>query len=180
MKKEKYNIFLGWNRKIRLVVIACLVFVLQGCATTNDPRQGGFFSSLHALSTGAYEERLSRKQLELEEARKSQGQLKKEVIQSGDEVADSSKELETTEKRLLVFESDLDAISNSLFEATIAEKIEDDERLRLETEISSLRRKAAQISQEKLTPSDDKINRIKELEKRRRELEVALQAALSF
>lgn len=180
MEKGKCNSLFGRNRKRYLVFIACLFFVLQGCATTNDPRQGGFFSSLHALSTGAYEERLNRKQLELEEARRTQGQLKKGVIQSGDEVAGYSKELKTAERQLLIFQSDLDAISNSLYEAAEAEKIEDNERLCLETEISSLRRKAAQISKERLTPSDEKINRIKELENQRRELEVAFKAALTF
>lgn len=39
--------------------------LIIGCATTNDPRQGGFFGGIAGLSSGAYEERLKQREYDL-------------------------------------------------------------------------------------------------------------------
>lgn len=49
----------------RYLLIILPLMILTGCATTTDPRQGGFFGGLYGMSSGAYDKRIQTRQNEL-------------------------------------------------------------------------------------------------------------------
>jgi len=65
------------------VKLMCCVFlfaIVSGCATTSDPRQGGFFGGLAGLSSGAYEERLKQRENDLAQQQSTHQDLTQESI----------------------------------------------------------------------------------------------------
>lgn len=51
--------------KRNIVFCIFLLPLLTGCATTNNPREGGFFGGVAGLSSGAYDERLKHRKYDL-------------------------------------------------------------------------------------------------------------------
>lgn len=169
---------INWRGRWAWSIVA--IFILSGCATTAEPKKGGFFSNLHNLLSGAYEKSLDRKKQALEDARSGQDDLKNDVIKSGDEVAYHSEGLKTAENKLLIFQNQLGEMKGRLQTASKAQRIEATELTRLEAEIALLEKQAIQISNEPVVSAEEKNTRIIELENRKQELENALQAALVF
>lgn len=46
----------------RYLLLILPIMILTGCATTTDPRQGGFFGGLYGMSSGAYDKRIQTRQ----------------------------------------------------------------------------------------------------------------------
>jgi chromosome segregation ATPase len=55
-----------------------VVVLLSACATTDDPRDGGFISGVQGLSSGAYEQRVREREDNLEKLRAMQQDLEQE------------------------------------------------------------------------------------------------------
>jgi septal ring factor EnvC (AmiA/AmiB activator) len=64
------------NRK--LVFCIFLLSVITGCATTSNPREGGFFGGVAGLSSGVYEERLKQREYDLAQQQSVNQDLKQE------------------------------------------------------------------------------------------------------
>ena len=65
---------------IRTGITSCVLvtLLLAGCATSDDPREGGFFGGVQGLSSGAYADRVSTREARLTALRETQRELSNE------------------------------------------------------------------------------------------------------
>ena len=157
-----------------------LLNLLSGCATTDDPEEGGLFSIIHSLSTGAYDKRIERKQAELEEAKRNQASLKEQAGQSDIQIATAKGQIETAQERLSALKDDLHDLLERIQEAETVQEIETADRQRLESEINALSKEATLISNDTEMSVETKKQRLDDLTKRKKKLEDVFQTALGF
>ncbi len=92
--------------------LICIIFsvTLTACATTDDPRKGGFFGGIGGLSSGAYETRVQQRQDELNRQKNISDELKQESSSLENEARAKESELATEQKRLADMEEKLSAL----------------------------------------------------------------------
>lgn len=78
---------------VKLVFCVLLVAIITGCATTSDPRQGGFFGGIAGLSSGAYEERLKQRENDLAQQQSTNQDLKQESVRLKSDTQNLEREL---------------------------------------------------------------------------------------
>jgi peptidoglycan hydrolase CwlO-like protein len=64
----------------KLLFCVFLIAIITGCATTSDPRQGGFFGGIAGLSSGAYKERLKQRENDLAQQESTHQDLTQESV----------------------------------------------------------------------------------------------------
>src|SRR5919206_2074900 len=87
----------------RRAAIGLFLFLVVGCATTDDPRQGGLFS----YNPGAYEARLAQRRQILAAAQQNQQQEEEQARQLESEVQTRQAALESERARLRGLDDDL-------------------------------------------------------------------------
>jgi len=159
--------------------IAALPLLLAGCATTDDPRQGGFIGGLGGLSSGRYEERVQSRQSSLDSVRAARADLQTEQSALEDQKTVSQRRLQAERKKLATLQSETRELSAKVG----ALKSEDAQR---QAQIADLKRRIADLeariqaasrsqSADALegsgTPAGDQDVRRQQLEAQRRQLE---------
>ena len=121
------------------IVTLCSGVLAGGCATTEDPHEGGFVSGAVNLTTGRYEKRVRDKESELERATDEQRQLTQEAEAIRQERARLDQALKDAAARLEKLEASLDERRRALEKARHL-KTEDEETLRnLEARLKAVR-----------------------------------------
>ena len=85
--------------------IAVLPLLLVACATSNDPREGGFFGGVGGLSSGRYEERVQSRQSSLDSVRTARADLQAEQSSLESQKTASQRRLQTERKKLATLET---------------------------------------------------------------------------
>ena len=172
------KLFMRILRHTALFIV--LLSLLIGCATTDDPEEGGFFSIIHSLSTGAYDKRIERKQAELEEAKRNQVSIKEQARQADVQIADVKNDLEIAQKRLSTLKDDLNNLLERIQQAEKIQEIENADLQRLKSEVNALSKEAALVSRNSEMSVEDKKQRLDDLTKRKKKLEEVFQTALGL
>lgn len=90
------------------------LFLLGGCASSPDPREGGFFGGIHGLSSGKYEQRVK----ERDERLKRMRALQEEMRTEGRELELTKAELEQAfrdeQQALADLDRDIGAMEDNL------------------------------------------------------------------
>lgn len=168
------------RRRLTLVAVAlATVLVLVGCQTTTDPAEGGFFSGVSNLSSGAYEQRLEKKKGELAGAQAEQAALEQRSSALDSEQASVSAELASAEQRLAALRADIDELDKKIQEASRQLQLDEEQRKRIEEELADLERAERLLSTDPVIDVETKTGRIEELERRKKRLEETLAEALA-
>jgi len=78
---------------VKFVFCVILFAIITGCATTSDPRQGGFFGGIAGLSSGVYEERLKQRENDLAQQQSTHQDLTQESVRLKNDTQKLGKEL---------------------------------------------------------------------------------------
>jgi chromosome segregation ATPase len=118
--------------KFMLLIVSATL--LNACATSNDPRKGGFFGGLSGINSGAYDERVQQRQDELNRQQNVNRDLKDTSKSLESEVQAKSTELASEQQRMTELDANLlklDAEVGKLEAKTAKQK----------TEVADLKRK---------------------------------------
>jgi chromosome segregation ATPase len=88
--------------------------LLAGCATTDDPRQGGFFSGIGNLAGGGYERRIVERQETLQQEQQTQQQLAWQADALRQEQAEVNRQLDAANADLARVNASLARIRSQL------------------------------------------------------------------
>lgn len=156
-----------------------MLLVLAGCAATDDPAEGGFFTGMANLSSGAYEERLDRKRGELDAAQTEHARLEEHAAGVERDRAAVSAELAAAEQRLAVLRADMDDLDRRIEDASAGAALDQQELNRLNEELADLKQSERLLATDPVVGIDAKAKRIDELERRKKVLEETLAKALA-
>jgi chromosome segregation ATPase len=101
---------------MRWLIIAGATAALGACATTDDPREGGFISGVQGLSSGAYERRVREREDNLAKLRAMQADLEQEGSALTAEKAKRQQILAQERSRLAELDADVGALQRKLAE----------------------------------------------------------------
>ncbi|MGB5158071.1 MAG: hypothetical protein WBN77_11640 [Desulfobacterales bacterium] len=118
----------------RLIITILVAIALPSCATSNDPRQGGFFGGIAGLSSGTYDARVQQRQEELNRQRNTNQDLKEESRTLESKAQERESELNTERQRLAEMEENLSTLQANVDRL----KAKSDKQ---KSEIASLKRK---------------------------------------
>lgn len=162
-------------RKALAIAMSLSLGLLVGCNTT-DPNQGGFLGGLGGLASGNYERGTQKKREALQDDQDKQIALKRKADRLRAKNAAVSEDLARTESQLRAIEVDLGTLNDRLAKAKTKTNVERNRLAALRKEIDEL---AGDIDRERLTFSDDSgTRRVKELERRKRELQEQIEQFL--
>lgn len=97
-------------KKTVLIVILFAGMVIGGCATHNDPRDGGFFGGVAGLSGGSYKKRVAEREERLEELRAAQRALDSEKGQLEVQKSTAQAQLNKDQARVKAMQSEIAAL----------------------------------------------------------------------
>jgi len=133
----------------KAVITIILAVSIAGCATSSDPRQGGFFGGLYGLSSGAYEDRINTQKKELarqqevnRDLQENSKMLEREAESQDRKLATEQQRLAIMKKKLLGLELEIDRLNAKSAQqkremATLKHRI-NDLRRRLDSQQSAL------------------------------------------
>lgn len=162
-----------------LLAVALLPAMLGGCATTDDPREGGMIGGIGGLSSGRYEERVQSRQSSLESLRAARAEIQTEQSSLESQKTTSQRRLQAERKKLAAIESETHELSGRVRSL----KSEDAQR---QAQIADLKRRMADLEgriqtasrtqgadalEGTGTPTSDPDVRRQQLEAQRRQLE---------
>ena len=91
-----------------------LLFLLTGCAASDDPRQGGLMGYWYGTSSGKYEERQQEKLKQIEEQKRTTQQLTEQSEQLNTELAIQDRKLAQEHKQALKLEKQLANLNSKI------------------------------------------------------------------
>ena len=114
----------AWVVFVYLVGVAGLGIGLSGCASSSDPREGGFFGGVRGLQSGAYEERVQDREARLERLRAMQQDLDAKQTKLEKEKAGLKKEVALERQRLASLQQNVAGLQQELntYQADDAQK----------------------------------------------------------
>ncbi len=118
--------------------IAALPLLLAACATSDDPREGGFFGGVGGLSSGRYEERVQSRQSSLDSVRTARAGLQAEQSGLESQKTASQRRLQAERKKFATLESETRDLSAKVG----ALKAEDAQR---QAQIADLKQRIADL-----------------------------------
>ena len=114
-----------------LLLFALAIFC-SGCASSTDPREGGFFGGVQGLQSGAYEERVQSREESLDRLRALQAKLDAEQSSLGAEKRSLEEEIALERQNLTAMEQEVAGLKQSLdtYQAGDAQKQQQINKLR--------------------------------------------------
>jgi DNA repair exonuclease SbcCD ATPase subunit len=109
------NSMYNWIKQLRsgLLLFALAIFC-SGCASSTDPREGGFFGGVQGLQSGAYEERVQSREESLDRLRALQAELDAEQSSLGAEKRSLEEEVALERQNLTAMEQEVAGLEQSL------------------------------------------------------------------
>lgn len=134
--------------KIQQTLVILSIVLLTGCATTDDPREGGFFGGVHGISSGAYERRAQEREENLAKMRAVQKDLEAETANLDEQRSQRQMVLNQEKSKLATLNKDVKALDAKL--ATLSKKqgVSDKRVTDLQSRLSVLK---GQLSNQKTT-----------------------------
>lgn len=122
----------------RALVLGLGLLVLGGCASSTDPREGGFFGGVQGLGSGAYDARLKERDDRLATLRETQAELSGEraTLEASQLAAEEALEQERAEYARL--ERDIDGLERRLAELKKTRGAQDSRVADLQSRLDSL------------------------------------------
>lgn len=96
------------------ICAVCGLFLLGGCASSPDPREGGFFGGIHGLSSGKYEQRVKEREQRLERMRALQEEMRAEGGELELQKAELEQALRNEQQALTDLDLDIRAMEDEL------------------------------------------------------------------
>ncbi len=104
--------------RINLLRTGLLLFALaifcSGCASSTDPREGGFFGGVHGLQSGVYAERVQTREESLNRLRALQQELDVEQAELEGQKASLEKELALERQSLAALDREVTGLEQSM------------------------------------------------------------------
>lgn len=100
-------------RLIRMISIGS-VCLLTACATSENPREGGFFGGIQGLSSGTYERRISEREDNLARMREIQQELDQESARLDARKQQRQRVLSEEQRKLAALDSDVKSLERKL------------------------------------------------------------------
>jgi len=160
------------------MALAGLMFV-AGCATSNDPSEGGFINGVVGLATGRYEKRVEEKQALLDQKQQENKEIKQEVAVLEREKVEVDNDLATSKARLAELQREMVELRQRLEHATFEEGRERQRYLYLKQELDALEQEMSQVSELNGQSKDEMNEQIRNMEERKQKLEKALNEAIN-
>ncbi|MCW8906137.1 MAG: hypothetical protein OQL28_02725 [Sedimenticola sp.] len=129
--------------KLQLLIVFGSAWLVAGCVTTDDPREGGFLGGVHGLTSGAYERRTQEREANLEKMREMQNELNNESKQLARQKQQRQQVLQEEKGKLAVLSSDVDALEFKLVALNKEEKVSRQRVTELDQRISRLKNQLA-------------------------------------
>jgi len=127
------NLMFNCIKQLRsgLLLFALAIFC-SGCASSTDPREGGFFGVVQGLQSGAYEERVQSREESLDRLRALQAKLDAEQSSLGAEKRSLEEEIALERQNLTAMEQEVAGLKQSLdtYQAGDAQKQQQINKLR--------------------------------------------------
>ncbi len=127
------NLMFNCIKQLRsgLLLFALAIFC-SGCASSTDPREGGFFGGVQGLQSGAYEERVQSREESLDRLRALQAKLDAEQSSLGAEKRSLEEEIALERQNLTAMEQEVAGLKQSLdtYQAGDAQKQQQINKLR--------------------------------------------------
>lgn len=101
-------------RNMQRLGVAAGILLLAGCATTDDPREGGFFSGLYGLGSGAYDQRIAEREQNLQALKQIEAGSVAEQSSLQRDKAASTAELQQLEAQSRQMEAELRSLSGQI------------------------------------------------------------------
>jgi chromosome segregation ATPase len=155
-----------------------LAAALAGCETTSDPSQGGFFSGVGALSTGAYDKRQQQKRETLENEKDKQVRLQREKERVSAQQASVAERRAALEKEYAAISADLAGLQAKVDAAVRKNRslTAQADRLRADLEALDAQIRLARAAPDK--PSAEQAADLKRLQLEKKRLEEEVDLAL--
>ncbi|MFP4154884.1 MAG: hypothetical protein ACLFSG_04230 [Halothiobacillaceae bacterium] len=157
------------NSRIGMVSGLACILLLGGCATSDDPREGGFFGGVSGISSGAYDERVRTREERLAALRAAQQDLAAEQGELDRSRSEAEQVLAAEQRRLAALQGDIDELDGRVARLAAEDDASAGRIAQLRTRIDSL--------QQDMTRQQDALDSLEgsgisdsELDRRRREL----------
>jgi len=159
------RIKLGWVPMSGALVVS----LLSGCASSDDPREGGLFGGIEGLSSGSYDERVREREERLAALRDTQSELVEDRETLDRSRAEAERELAMESERLSALQEDVARLRAELGRLSSEQEEQDVRVSELQARLDALqagmdRQQSALDALEGRGVSDS------ELDRRRREL----------
>jgi len=151
---------------------------LGGCQTSEDPAQGGFFSGLSGLSSGAYERRLQSRQAELVSAQQSQTGLRAQTERAHAEQAEVKASLAKNEREMQALQNDVQRLRTQLAKERRQQKAGQNAVGEMEREVEQLGAQLALLQKAPGLSDKQQQERLNSLKQRYETLNTAFLQAL--
>jgi len=124
---------------IRWLAATGAVVLLSACATTDDPREGGFISGVQGLSSGTYERRVREREDNLEKLRAMQQELEREGAALETEKSAREQALAQERRKLAELDGDIRSLEARLAELDQARGAGDERVRDLQARLAELK-----------------------------------------
>jgi capsule polysaccharide export protein KpsE/RkpR len=162
-----------------------VVTALAGCATSDNPREGGLFGGITGVNSGAYDARIRQRQNELGQIQYVQQGLRQKSVALEDEAKQQASELAKEQRRMADMEKNLAALQTNLGKLKAKSVQQEKEITSLQLKIENTRQqlKSEQLALDKLDWNGGKIadpDRYRLMEKERDRLATEYQALTEY
>ena len=115
---------LGWAKIACMVCLIGLWIGVYGCASSTDPREGGFFGGVQGLQSGAYEERVQSRADSLNRLRSIQQELDAKQAQLDNQKKTLEEEIDLERQRLTALDREVTRLEQGVetFQANDAQQ----------------------------------------------------------
>ncbi|MCB1853189.1 MAG: hypothetical protein KDI83_20845 [Gammaproteobacteria bacterium] len=99
---------------LRTISIVGSIGLLAGCATSDDPREGGLFGGIQGLAGGGYERRISEREENLARMREMQRELSQESAALDAQKQQHQQALQMERRKLAALDADVRSLQRKL------------------------------------------------------------------
>ncbi len=150
-----------------------------GCASSDDPHQGGFFGGVAGLTSGAYEKRAADRQKELTSLQEEQDYLKSRAEELTRSQSETQSQISNLEAQLGEFKRGLADLNSEVSTTRGSQRINQKARDELSRQIAQLGEQIKRINNAPSGNEEDIQKKLGELRRRYDTLNTAIVDALS-
>lgn len=148
-----------------LVTLFCII-LLNGCKTTDNPREGGFFGGIHGVTSGAYNKRLEERQESLDRLQRMRQRLEKNRTALESDKSTKSTQLAQQQQLLDSLMTEIQKLQASVNAYRTSLTEDDQQKRELNLQLGALQEKT-----EALSSAGDRGMEMQQLEAERARLE---------
>lgn len=166
--------------KIHRHLVMLAIVSVTGCATSTDPSEGGFFNGVSALSSGAYEQRVTRQEAQLGALQAQTGQLQARASELQGEQAQNAQALTKLEQDVAGLEASLKQLTDKLTSYSEAAVTDREKFGALSGKVASLTNSLRVVRSNPTLSVEEKSLKVQQLLAQQAQLEQGLREAMSL